>query len=99
MNPAISRVCSAPSFVDAVIGTRLPFGATTKNSEVFETAPIASLGTQPPLSVEVAVRDTILKTIVEFPLLCTVTFSKPELKLAEVISKLVMSRVASLAPW
>jgi hypothetical protein len=68
----------------------LPFGAMTKNSEILETDPIATLGTQPPLGVEVEVRATRWKFTVAFPVFLTVTLREFWLRAAAVISKRVM---------
>jgi len=66
-NPESARVWIVPCLVDAVSASRVPFGATTKNSEILDAGPMTVLGTQPPLGVEVDVSVTIWKMTVAFP--------------------------------
>jgi hypothetical protein len=72
VNPASASVCIASCLLEAVIGIMLPFGTTTKNSEVFDIAPRAIFGTHPPIGVEVEVNATMWKSIVAFPVFLTV---------------------------
>lgn len=72
MNPASASVCIACCLLEAVMGIMLPLGTTTKNSDVFDTAPRAMFGTHPPLGVEVEVNATKWKSTVAFPVFLTV---------------------------
>ena len=92
-NPATAKVWTVPFQLDEVSGIKLAFGATTKNSEIFETGPIAKLGTHPPLGVVVAVSATMWKITVAFPLFVTETLSEFGLRLAEVSWKLVSYQI------
>jgi hypothetical protein len=87
-----------PCLVEAVNGTRLPLGTTTKNSEILEYGPIAHDGTHPPLGVLVAVRATKWKMIVAFPVLSTVTDSEFGARLAEDSWNLVIHQIAGCTP-
>lgn len=73
----------------------MPFGTTTKTSEILEIGPIAVLGTHPPLGVDVDVTTTMWNMIVAFPVLSTVTLRELGERLADVIWKCIMSQVAS----
>jgi len=97
-NPDNARVWIAPCLLDADSASKLPFGATTKNSDVFEIGPSAVLGTQPPLGVEVPVSATIRKMTVAFPSFFTVTLREFGLKLAALSWNFVMSWITS-ATW
>ena len=87
----------APCLLDEVRANIVPFGTTTKNSEFFETGPMAELGTHPPLGLVVEVRATMWKMIVALPLFHTETLRESGFKLAEVSWNLVMSHMASEA--
>jgi hypothetical protein len=80
--------------VSDVRASRLPFGATTKNSEFLEIGPKGVLGIHPPPGVSVDVRATMWKMIVAFPVLDTETLRAPGLRLAEVSWNLVMYQIA-----
>lgn len=67
----------------------MPFGATTKNSEIFETDPNGVDGTQPPLTLVVDVKAASLKMTVAAPVLSTVMLKLPGVRLTEVIWKWV----------
>ncbi len=97
--PESARVWMAPCLLSAVSESKLPFGATTKNSEIFETGPIAELGIQPPLGVDVEVTATMWKMIVAFPVFWTETLSELGLRLAEVSWNLVMDQMPAEIPW
>jgi hypothetical protein len=90
-NPDSASVWIAPSLLIADIASIVPFGVTTKNSESFEIAPSATLGTHPPLGVEVPVRATMWKMTVAFPLFSTETLSEFGVRLAAVSWNFVMS--------
>jgi hypothetical protein len=92
--PDTARVCTVPFQLDDVSGIKLPFGAITKNSEIFEIGPIAELGTHPPLGVDVEVSAIMWKITVAFPLFVTETLSEFGLRLAEVSWNFVMYQIA-----
>jgi hypothetical protein len=73
------------------MGIILPFGTTTKNSEVLDIAPRAMFGTHPPLGEEVEVNATMWKSTVAFPVFLTVRLREFCDRAAPVISKRVMS--------
>jgi len=85
----------APILVSEVRASRVPFGATTKNSEFLEIEPPKGvLGIHPPLGVSVEVRATMWKMMVAFPVLDTETLRAPGLRLAEVSWNLVIYQIA-----
>ncbi len=84
----------APILVLAVRASKVPLGATIKNSEFFETGPIGVLGSHPPLGVLVEVRDIIWKMMVAFPVFDTETLRELVVRLAEVSWNLVMYQMA-----
>jgi hypothetical protein len=91
VKPARASVWIACDLLDASSATMFPLGVTTKNSEIFETDPMATLGTHPPLTLEVEVSETRWKSTVAFPVFLTVTLSMFCVKAAPMIWKRVMS--------
>ncbi len=63
----MARVWIIPRLVEAVTGTRLPLGRTTKNSEILDTGPNGVEGTHPPLTLAVEVSAANLKSAVAAP--------------------------------
>ncbi len=91
VNPASASVCIACCLLDAVKATMLPFGTITKNSEVFDSAPMAMFGSHPPLGVDVEVKATRWRSTVAFPVFLMVKLRELCERAAPVISKRVMS--------
>lgn len=70
--PLTATVWIMSDFVWESRASREALGATTKYSEIFESAPSAAEGTHPPLGVVVELMAAIRKMIVAFPVFATV---------------------------